>query len=169
MGTLPKEDYWQESTCKDKEGGWSRGKQFPAGPWVHVETSMPRTLQNSLSSLLPSLYLPFHKITFSPRIILVNVMNTAGRGWSPWYTITKANSLLIVPASGLAWPSVFFFPYGDGMSGLPSCPRQNGFLTVLHTYPSCSCLEAFALAVSPFGNKCSHFRLCNCSCMSGLL
>lgn len=88
------------------------------------------------------------------RVILVNITDTARRGWSPCYTVTEASCLLIVPASGLAWPSVFFLPRGDGMSGSPSCPVQTASSLSQRTYPGSSGLSAFALGASPFGNEC---------------
>ena len=67
MGNLPKEDGRQESTCKDKEGGWFCGKSLLRVAMCLVETHTPHPTPPE-SIFYPLSHLP---LTHPPLIKIV--------------------------------------------------------------------------------------------------
>lgn len=159
MGNLPKEDHWQESACKDKEGDVSRGKPFPVGQCALVETYNLPTPVHFFSSLpLPytsSFSHSWKKITSTLSTSLwgsfwSTVQIHLGRGGVP-ATASSISLLLLLPLIGPGCQFLLLI----GNCGLPSCPRQYGFFTVSHipwlflplSFGSCFPLEICAFTL----------------------
>lgn len=101
MGTLPTEDYWQGPTCGDKEGGWSCGQRFPAGPCAIY---MTLTLTLSFSSVLPP-----PPVRFPKKWHLL-----CGSSWSTLQTQLGEGGVTVTPSPKLILFSSFLLLAGPG-------------------------------------------------------